>query len=117
MTEFGIFIKILRVKREIKQKDMAKMLGISSAYLSAMEIGRRPVKQDNIRNIINAYQLDGEEIDEIWEAYYNSRFNIRFNIYAVSDKKATLIRLLDREFGNIDDETAEKIIAILKQED
>lgn len=115
MTEFGIFNRILRVKLGINQKDMAKTLGISNTYLSAMEIGNRPVKQCDIRNIISAYQLDGEEIDEIWKAYYNSRFDISFNLYAVSDKKATLIRLLDKEFGKIDDETAEKIIDIVKR--
>lgn len=116
MTEFGIFNRILRVKREIKLKDMAKALGISTAYLSAFEVGRRPVKQNVVQNIISAYQLDEEETDEIWKAYYNSQFDIRFNIYKASNKKAILIRLLDKEFENIDDEIAEKIIAILKQE-
>lgn len=115
MTEFGIFNRILRIKREIKLKDMAKLIGVSTAYLSAMEIGRRPIKQDIVQNIIKVYQLDEEEIKEIWKSYYNSRFDISFNLYAVSDKKAALIRLIDKELVKIDDETAEKIINIVKR--
>lgn len=117
MTEFGMFNRILRVKRGIKQKDMAKLLGISSSYLSAMERGNRPIKQDYVRNIIRICQLSREEIEEIWKAYYNSGIYVRFNLNNASYKKATLIRILEKEFLNIDNETAEKIIAILKKED
>ena len=117
MTDFGIFTKMLRVKREIKKKDMAKMLGISNAHLSLMEAGNRTIKQDIVKKIIKTYQLDGDEIANIWEAYYNSGFYIRFDLNEASYKKAMLIRTLKKEFENIDDNIAEKLTYIIKQED
>lgn len=114
MTEFGIFNRILRVEREIKQKDMAKVLGVSTSYLSSIEVGRRPIRQETVKKIISKYNLDVNETAKIWEAYYNSGFNIRFNLNDASYKKATLMRLIKKDFEDIDDETAEKIIEIIK---
>jgi transcriptional regulator with XRE-family HTH domain len=41
MTPFGARLRALRAARGVKLKDMAAALGVSSAYLSALEHGRR----------------------------------------------------------------------------
>ena len=41
MTPFGIRLRQLRSERGIALKDMAEALGVSAAYLSALEHGRR----------------------------------------------------------------------------
>jgi transcriptional regulator with XRE-family HTH domain len=41
MTPFGAKLRALRAARGVKLKDMAAALGVSSAYLSALEHGRR----------------------------------------------------------------------------
>lgn len=41
MTPFGLHMRILRRERNLSQKDMARDLGISAAYLSALEHGKR----------------------------------------------------------------------------
>ena len=41
MTPFGERIRALRLQRGVTQADMAAALGVSSAYLSALEHGRR----------------------------------------------------------------------------
>ena len=43
MTPFGAKIRALRAERGVSQKDMAAALGVSAAYLSALEHGRRGV--------------------------------------------------------------------------
>jgi transcriptional regulator with XRE-family HTH domain len=44
VTVFGKFLRKLRVDRELTLRDMATSLGISSAYLSAMELGKRTIQ-------------------------------------------------------------------------
>lgn len=41
MTPFGQVLRRLRAERGISQKEMARALGVSAAYLSALEHGRR----------------------------------------------------------------------------
>ena len=41
MTPFGTRLRQLRAERGIRLKDMAEALGVSGAYLSALEHGRR----------------------------------------------------------------------------
>ena len=41
MTPFGAKLRALRAARGVRLKDMAAALGVSSAYLSALEHGRR----------------------------------------------------------------------------
>ncbi len=41
MTPFGVRLRRLRAERGLRLKDMADALGVSAAYLSALEHGRR----------------------------------------------------------------------------
>ncbi|MEP6566946.1 MAG: helix-turn-helix transcriptional regulator, partial [Mesorhizobium sp.] len=41
MTPFGEKLRSLRQERRVSQKDMASAIGVSAAYLSALEHGRR----------------------------------------------------------------------------
>lgn len=41
MKELGIRIRFQRFVRDMKQKDLAKMIGTSETYLSAIERGKR----------------------------------------------------------------------------
>ena len=41
MTPLGLKLRELRRKKGVSQKEMAAALGVSAAYLSALEHGRR----------------------------------------------------------------------------
>ena len=46
ITDFGKELRILRVEKDENINTMAKKLGISIAYLSAIESGNRPIPSD-----------------------------------------------------------------------
>ena len=61
MTPFGEKMRSLRAERGLQLKDMAAGLGVSSAYLSALEHGRRidyvfvgPPRQDGGGQVVGA---------------------------------------------------------------
>ena len=43
VTSFGKALRKLRIDRGMVLKNMADMLGVSSAYLSAIELGKRAI--------------------------------------------------------------------------
>ena len=51
LTPFGKAIKILRMDAGISQKEMAQDLGVSSTFLSNMEIGRNKINPDWVEKI------------------------------------------------------------------
>ena len=71
MTPFGERIRALRRERGVTQGDMAKAIGISSAYLSALEHGRRgrPTWQllQRIIGYLNVIWDDAEELERLAE--------------------------------------------------
>jgi len=66
MTPFGAKIRELRDHRGIKLKEMAKALGISSAYLSALEHGRRGRPTwFMVQRIISYFNVIWDEAEEL----------------------------------------------------
>ncbi|MCQ8782330.1 helix-turn-helix transcriptional regulator [Mangrovibrevibacter kandeliae] len=71
MTPFGERVRALRRERGVTQAEMAAALGISSAYLSALEHGRRgrPTWQllQRIIGYLNVIWDDAEELERLAE--------------------------------------------------
>ncbi|MBC8131137.1 MAG: helix-turn-helix transcriptional regulator [Rhizobiaceae bacterium] len=71
MTPFGERVRVLRKERGVTQTKMARALGVSSAYLSALEHGRRgrPTWQllQRIIGYLNVIWDDAEELERLAE--------------------------------------------------
>ncbi|MFD1697435.1 helix-turn-helix domain-containing protein [Roseibium aestuarii] len=66
MTPLGAKIRELRAKRGISLKDMAEGLGVSSAYLSALEHGKRGKPTwFMVQRIITYFNVIWDEAEEI----------------------------------------------------
>lgn len=64
-TEFGVRVKVELLRRNMSQKELARILGISDAYLTDLLRGKRtgPKAQDRlatIKKILNIKE-DGKE--------------------------------------------------------
>ena len=71
LTEFGKILRKLRIDRQELLRDMAKNLEVSSAYLSAVETGKRKIPIDWCSKISTLYKLDPDTIRELEWAYEN----------------------------------------------
>lgn len=66
MTPFGCKIREIRAKRGIAQKDMAAALGVSAAYLSALEHGRKGAPSfDFVQRVITYFNIIWDDADEV----------------------------------------------------
>ena len=72
MTPFGEKLRALRAERGVSQKAMASAIGVSAAYLSALEHGRRGAPTWTlIQKIIGYFNIiwdDAEELARLAEA-------------------------------------------------
>ncbi|WP_273783653.1 helix-turn-helix transcriptional regulator [Bartonella sp. AU15XJBT] len=60
LTPFGKTLRKIRLDRTERLLDMADKLGVSIAFLSSVEIGKKPIPADMEEKIIEKYALDEE---------------------------------------------------------
>ncbi len=116
-TSFGEFVRILRIQHHEVMGDMAKKLETSVSFLSAVENGKKNVPAGWLEKISKLYELSKEEIFVLKEHIEESKtqFKITATDAGSNQRKAAL--QFTRSFGNMDDETAIKILNILNHEE
>ena len=104
LTEFGKCIRKIRIDKAELLKDMAEKLQVTSAYLSAVEHGKREIPDDWIRKICKFYDLSSIEMQALLDAADQSRLMVKFDLRGRSKDESELInafaRKLDRMSGD-----------------
>lgn len=113
-TAFGEFVRILRIKRHQVMGDMAEILNTSTPFLSAVENGKKNVPDSWIRKIIEYYQLSSEEQEALCEAVEESRVQYKIVSGNAGKYQRKAAVQFTRSFDEMDDETAQKILELLK---
>lgn len=114
LTDFGKFLRKIRIDCGEILKDMADKLGVSAAYLSAVEMGKRNIPNEWINKISEFYHLTSEEKEKLNIAAQNSAKNITLNFENAKNIQKETAILFAREFEHINDETLNKIKSLLK---
>ena len=117
-TKFGEFVRILRIKHHEVMGDMAKVVGASLPFLSAVENGKKNVPTGWIEKITDHYGLSSTEQHELQEAVEESKTQYKVNTFYAGNKQRRAAMQFARSFDSMDDETATKILELLnKKED
>ena len=61
LTDFGKAIRKLRIDYDTNLNELATSIGVSSAFLSAVETGKKPISAELITKITNALGLSKAE--------------------------------------------------------
>jgi len=79
MTPFGKFSRELRLEHGLKLKDQAEKMGISSAYISALEHGRRGLPSGGyLSKMESLFNMTETEADLMLIAFNHSANRIKF---------------------------------------
>ena len=71
-TPFGEYFRTLRIKHHEILSDASKFLEVTSAYISSVECGKRPVPEEWVALISDHYNLKEKEIAELKQAIEES---------------------------------------------
>jgi transcriptional regulator with XRE-family HTH domain len=115
MTPFGEKLRDLRAERGISQKDMAKAIGVSAAYLSALEHGKRGQPTwDKLQRIIQYFNIIWDEAEELQRLAMISDPRITIDTGGLSPAVTELANLLAAKIREIDTDMAKSLIQKLK---
>lgn len=114
-TNLGKFLRILRIKKGETLKNMADNLNVSSAFLSAIENGKKKMPETMVNNIITQYNLSSSEIDEFNQSILESSETLELNVKNASATNKRLAVSLARQFDTLDEDTSKEILNILNK--
>ncbi|MDD4065818.1 MAG: XRE family transcriptional regulator [Bacilli bacterium] len=114
-TEFGEYFKILRIKHQEVLMDAKKFLGVSCAFISSVECGKRPIPEDWFSKIVNHYRLTDLEQDELKDAIDKSKKFLKLDMESVTNVQKDLAIQFQRSFDGLDEKKAKEILDIIKR--
>lgn len=86
MTEIAKFLRKLRIDNEQSLGDMADKIGLSAAYLSAIENSKRTVPESMKDSLFKEYSLSEEQKLEFARLVAESRKKVEIDLMGVQDE-------------------------------
>jgi transcriptional regulator with XRE-family HTH domain len=113
LTEFGQYLRKLRIDCGDLLKDIANKLGVTSSYLSAVEIGKRNIPDGWVEKISHLYGLDMLEQEALQVVATNSARAVTMDLSNMAPKRRETALLFARKFDAVDDSAIESIRKLL----
>ena len=113
ITKFGEYTRDLRIDRGENLKEMAKNLGVSSAFLSAVENGKKQVPKTWYERISSIYELALKEKEKLKNAIEESKKMLVLNLENTTQANREFALVFARSFEELTDEERKKIQGIL----
>lgn len=98
LSEFGKTLRKLRIDHEVMLKTLADATGVTSAYLSAVETGRKPANATLINKITEYLDLNEQKSWELTQAASKAKNDI--TVKHTSDYGAELTLMFARKMEN-----------------
>jgi transcriptional regulator with XRE-family HTH domain len=114
MTPFGERLRQLRQQRGLNQKDMAKALQVSAAYLSALEHGRRAQPTfPFVQRVIGYFNIIWDEAEELQRLALLSQPRVIVDTAGLDPLATEVANLLARGIAHLDNKSLTSVKAIL----
>jgi transcriptional regulator with XRE-family HTH domain len=114
MTPFGQRMRELRTERRVTLRQMAEAVGVSAAYLSALELGKRgrpgwPL----IQRIIAYFNIIWDEAEEVAQLARVSHPKVSVDTAGLAPAATELANRLADDIAKLDDKSIAELLAVL----
>jgi transcriptional regulator with XRE-family HTH domain len=114
MTPFGDRMRKLRAERGVTLKDMAESIGVSSAYLSALEHGKRGRPGWHlIQRILSYFNIIWDDAEDVVRLARISHPRIAIDTSGLNPKATELANRLADDIGKLDTATLDEMMTVL----
>jgi transcriptional regulator with XRE-family HTH domain len=118
VTPFGARLRELRQSRSVKLKDLAASLGVSSAYLSALEHGKRGRPSWRlVQSVLAHFNLIWDEAEEIVRLARVSHPRVTIDTSGLAPNATELANKLAHHVARLDQDDIRSMLVILGKQD
>lgn len=117
ITAIGKFLRKVRIDRSLLLKDMALGLGVSPAYLSTVETGKKTFNDEFVSKIARYldFRPGSVEYRDLEEAVILTRGEVQIPVYGMSNKHQEVAMAFSRQFEEMKTSELDKILALLNE--
>ncbi len=116
VTSFGKFLRNLRMDVGELLLNMADKLGVSPAFLSGVENGKRKIPEGWLAKIASLYKLSDDQSAELKDAYFDSNNEVEIRLTHLQNNQRNLAIAFARKLDTISESEIERILKILDKE-
>ncbi len=114
MTPFGLKLRELRRAKGVSQKQMAGALGISAAYLSALEHGRRGIPTwVMLQKMICYFNIIWDDAEELQRLAETSQPRVVIDTSGLSPRATELANRLSKDISQLDEKDIDGLMSQL----
>ncbi|MBL8578189.1 MAG: helix-turn-helix transcriptional regulator [Mesorhizobium sp.] len=114
MTPLGERLRELRRQKGVSQKEMAEAIGVSAAYLSALEHGRRGVPTwVLLQKIIGYFNIIWDDAEEVLKLAGQSHPRVVIDTSGLSPSATELANILAARIESLDADTIARILEMI----
>lgn len=113
LSRFGKTVRKLRIDKGVTLKTMAESLNKTSAYLSAVETGRKNPTHKLVQDIAEYFGLTAIEREDLLEAAEESRSDVKLQMEGFNDKQREIAAAFARQFTTLSEDELEQIRELL----
>lgn len=114
MTPFGERTRLLRAQKGVSQKEMAAALGVSPAYLSALEHGRRGAPSwPLIQKIVGYFNVIWDDAEALERLASSSHPRVVVDTAGLSPRATLLANRLAERIGELSEDDIGALLARL----
>lgn len=116
MTPFGDRMRKLRAERGVTLKEMADAVGVSSAYLSALEHGKRGRPGWHlIQRIISFFNVIWDDAEEVVRLARISHPRVTIDTSGLNSRATELANRLADDIAKLDQAALDELLAVLER--
>lgn len=117
MTPFGEALRELRRQKGVSQQEMAAAIGVSAAYLSALEHGRRGRPSfDFLQRVCGYFNIIWDEADELFRLAEGSDPRVTVDTAGLPPAYTALANLLARRIRHLEPDMVEELTKLLEKD-
>ena len=113
LTSIGKFLRTIRLNNGEILKTMADKLGVSSAFLSAVENGKKKMPEQWEQKLCMLYDFSQEQKYKLQAAIIDTNHAVELNLKNVTQQNRDLAISFARHFESLDEETSKRIYEML----
>jgi transcriptional regulator with XRE-family HTH domain len=116
VTPFAEAVRKLRERKGVSQKQMASAIGVSPAYLSALEHGRRGKPSfDFLQRVAGYFNIIWDEAEELFSLAGASDPRVVLDTSGLAPEYTALANRLARDIRHLPSDVIEELQAVLEK--
>ena len=116
ISKFGKCIRNIRENENDSLRQMAIKLGVSAAFLSAMEVGRKPIPIEYAEKIKKIYNLSEKQKIELEDSIYETNERVPIELASMNEAQKDISLMFARKIKSADEELLRKLREALLDE-